>query len=1280
MDGLDVDVSALIVVDGTGITPQDARGRIRIDAGPSRVMGQGIEGAFVSAAFAWGEVQLRALEVWADGVTLEANGSGDLKGRVEAEVNLRIADIDRVRRRAMLKMSTAGSVEVDLEVRGTASPEALADLDTSDPLALVDEWLPRFQARLDVRADGIDVDGQRVGRLELGVAVPESDVAAVDVDLDVRDVRLPGVVRLRSAEVAAEMRDRDVDVSLSVVEEPPESRTIEADLSLAWRDPDVQLAIERLVVEASPVLAELRRPLRATATLDEAFAPVRASVDPFTVALNDTPIDLSGSWASTGAIRGEIATGVVDLSAISRILEGLPELSGTAEVSARVRGTLARPEGDVTLSLRDVAMDPIRDLDLDTAVVYAGRRLRLGLDASLEGDPLISVSTGQVGVPLVVDLERGVFDVPTSEAFELHAELHRVDLGDARRFVPDLESMGVRGSATANIDVDGTLDDPDARVAVRLDRLGASVPLGEDVVELSEVGLVLAGKYGGEEGGVTGSLQLAAFGRDVLEVRLSSEADVRPILDGEVSAEEWLADLRGEINAVLGPIEVADLPEAVQRMLPVTSGRFDATARMAGGVAGGEMDATLVARQLVMDGAPELSTVIDVHAGEATTVDVRLALGDDRPIDVWRDGGTFEGQAELIADRADAAAVHLYAEHRQRLRELLASGPDFDAEIATRLHVPGLPLSLVAPAEGDDPPMAGRVRGYVDITGTVLDPRVQGRWTLRDLPLADGSDGLFAVELAYDDQRFDASARVCSGGTQSVYATAATYLPNPLLARDGTVMIPDVTRLPLDVDVDATDAPLAAVLPTAIAGGLVEDPLGTLDLQLRLDGTLVAPMFDGSLAVRDAEMGVVPIGRRFEDMTLLATFSNEAVEIETLELYDGASRVRGSGQVELEDLLPSGIELDLRLRDFLLADPTGAGVYVDGRIGVDGARSGEVLVTNVTLRGLEVSVPPSAVASGAGPTTATGNVLFIGEDVDRSQVGLAEPVRLDADDVAAATPAMAMDVHVVTAGRNTIEGDVTGTRFEIVFETDLDVRLRDEGMRIGGQVLLPEGQVTVLSKPFELTRGYITFNNELNVIDPVIDIRADYFLSADVAANLEPPSGERASVFLVVDGPLSGISGEDGRIAEFQSDPQLPFQDIISVLINGRPRDDSSGEGDSQALAAAGSLLLGLLGNQIAGGAGIDTLRIESDAEAEGSIARVEGGKYISPDFYVSGAYIYDGEPGFELRLEWIIARFRSASLRATLAGTTLRTGAIEMLYQFTRPGRTRAAPDPIEE
>jgi hypothetical protein len=136
----------------------------------------------------------------------------------------------------------------------------------------------------------------------------------------------------------------------------------------------------------------------------------------------------------------------------------------------------------------------------------------------------------------------------------------------------------------------------------------------------------------------------------------------------------------------------------------------------------------------------------------------------------------------------------------------------------------------------------------------------------------------------------------------------------------------------------------------------------------------------------------------------------------------------------------------------------------------------------------------------------------------------------------------------------------------------------------------------------------------------------------------------------------------------------LPGALIISGIIAYGMTDlyrelqlDSESEMQQQALATAGSLFIGLLSDRLPG-VGVESLTIESDAQTGRAVSRVEGGKYIAENLFVSGIYIpqaAEDENDFEVALDWIVVRLGADSLRLTLRGGNLGNGGLELLYNM---------------
>jgi hypothetical protein len=291
-------------------------------------------------------------------------------------------------------------------------------------------------------------------------------------------------------------------------------------------------------------------------------------------------------------------------------------------------------------------------------------------------------------------------------------------------------------------------------------------------------------------------------------------------------------------------------------------------------------------------------------------------------------------------------------------------------------------------------------------------------------------------------------------------------------------------------------------------------------------------------------------------------------------------------------------------------------------------------------------------------------VYVVDEDVFPEQVGERNPIRISEQAAAARNaPPLELSLNIVTTDPGVIRHQFGYVDFTI----DLAVEVGEELM-LNGVVALPSGVNRVFGNTFEYRRGEIRFPAGDVGIDPVIDVLVVHQLSSDVTEylteNVGSPQEDRATIQIPVVGRLSQLAADDWKMS-LRSDPQMSEADTLSVLVQGRLGSDTDAE-SQQGTQALAQLALGFLGDQFSGGA-IDTLSIESTGDS----ARVEGGKYIADNVYVSGTYIRspddNDDNNFEVSLEWILRRLGAGSLRLELRGGDQAKGGLELLYNLRR-------------
>lgn len=286
----------------------------------------------------------------------------------------------------------------------------------------------------------------------------------------------------------------------------------------------------------------------------------------------------------------------------------------------------------------------------------------------------------------------------------------------------------------------------------------------------------------------------------------------------------------------------------------------------------------------------------------------------------------------------------------------------------------------------------------------------------------------------------------------------------------------------------------------------------------------------------------------------------------------------------------------------------------------------------VTLDGAELSAHPvnTLRADGdvkvAGPLDAlkaTGeiNVLELdAEIITPESTGLVdiEVVSLeDQDDNApadltAAAPDNGLDYDIHIAADDRIF--IRGRGLESEWSADVHAVDARDAPLVLGSLSLRRGWLDFSGRRFDLTRGAIDFDR-LQANNPRLDIRA------------ELNAGDGVTAAIVVSGRATEPE------IELTSTPVMPSEDVMSIILFGKPAQNLSALESlqtAQALASLGGIGpfggSGGVTSKLRRAVGLDLLNVDIDPENGGGSLTV--GKYVADGFFVSASQDAQGRSG----------------------------------------------------
>ena len=312
---------------------------------------------------------------------------------------------------------------------------------------------------------------------------------------------------------------------------------------------------------------------------------------------------------------------------------------------------------------------------------------------------------------------------------------------------------------------------------------------------------------------------------------------------------------------------------------------------------------------------------------------------------------------------------------------------------------------------------------------------------------------------------------------------------------------------PLDLRVSGNaDANIVSLFSPSATGK------GFLRVDLKGQGALLNPLFSGVLEMNDGAVGMQKPRILAENLNLRLALDNNRLDIQKLEGLLNGGRVRGNGNAAFRKNTAPLVNIELSGQDVFFEYPRGV-------------RSSSNL--KFTIRNVE-----SEVVVGGDVEIREGSYVepfnFMG--MSAPNLGGADDNQEQAKLLGAA---VRYDIKVKTIQPFEINNNLAKISARV------DVRLvgspRSPGMR-GTMTLDRGGKVYFGGRTYYTERGIVTFANDTR-IDPVYDLLAT----------------TQVSDYQV----LLRFSGTRSEIATtFTSDPPLSQNDIVALLLTGKPMSD----------------------------------------------------------------------------------------------------------------------------
>ena len=1165
-------------------------------------------------------------------MAMELSGAARLAGG-EGSVTL---SADRIDGHASTYLIEAGYTNansvlvVDLDVNEAADGvlTTLAGIPGSPSLTLTvkgEDPVSDFTAALRFATDDVERLAGTIALRDLPSANTAERIITVDVAGDVADLFLPNYRDFFGSRIALELRARQgADVGFDIEALSLVTRGLQlngmVDLSPAFLPQTVDITARLGTDLGLPVVLPLPGAPLLVHGADLDITYDEAAGDTFSVALDGTGFMRADGLlidAVTFQTKGQLTkTGPTDITAATaRMDTALTGFSTTDEALWDAIGdriTLAGAvdwvrDGALTLSDFAVRAD---DMDLDGGAVVTGLGAgAIAVSADLDADiadlsrfAAISGQTlgGSIDAAIVADYDTvsGAFDVA------LDGTGRDLIVGDdtANGLLTGQVDIGLSAARTA----DGLSVD---RLRIDGDRIDLTGQGGIDPAGWPRA-ITLTGRIGAQNGA---PVVLPAPGPRMTLQSARIDGRYDPAVDDGFTLDLTLQDFTrdGMLALERAQIEAAGLlrrtdstvnggtARITAALTGVTADDPDLSAAIAPGVTF-ETDITWDAqnRRLSIAGldlrSGDLDLTADTEVTDLMTPDMAVTARLDAqtgPLARFAPlaGGDLGGSATARGTARYATETGFFDVDMQIAGDNLSTGiAEADQLIrgTSRIMIDATRDETglnIAQADIDTGELTADLTGGMRDGTTTLNLSA----VLRDVGLfAPGFSGPLTVEATarQADEIWSVDGGLTGPGGSQAQVSGVALRP------DGTMALDVTGALPLGLA-------NRFVLPRTVAG--------TARFDLAVNGPPGLNAVTGTITVDGARLAAPAARLALEDIDLTVALASARAQIDLAAALSSGGRITVNGPVGLTGAFPA--DLDARLIDLTLVDPSLYELAIDGQIAVNGPLTGGALIAGRIDIGRSTIKIPDAFGDGGAvpgmthlnePATSLATRRRAGLVVDRDQAG---------SDGGGGGPVYRLDVVISAPQEIFVRG------------RGLDVELGGR-IAIGGTTAAPDprgglelirGRLDLLSQRLEFDTAQISLQGDL---DPDINMIAS-----------STNGGVRSQI--VIEGPVSDPE------FRFTSEPELPEDEVLAQLFFGKSVQDLTPIELAQLASAINRLQGG--GGGVFGFArdalGVDDLSVATDDDGNTSVT---AGRYISERVYTDVTVGSDGTSEVQLNYE----------------------------------------------
>lgn len=528
--------------------------------------------------------------------------------------------------------------------------------------------------------------------------------------------------------------------------------------------------------------------------------------------------------------------------------------------------------------------------------------------------------------------------------------------------------------------------------------------------------------------------------------------------------------------------------------------------------------------------------------------------------------------------------------------------------------------------------ITGSFEGFAEMSGSVHNPKLSGEMSILKAMMSEVPVDTLQASWYYNhpDKSFNFACDLFSGGQKMLQATFLAPLSLDFLEMNAA--LPDEnSNISISVHSDHFDLGVFNdLLDPEWASGLK----GKLDASLDISGTFMEPAINGEVLLTSGELFLVQNNITLRRMGVNLGFSDGKIHLNQLTAQSNGT-FQGSGIVKMNGFYPEELDLRFLASGFHLFNTRQMDIY-----------------TGIDLRLSNTLEKPHL----SGDISWDRGFFYLDDFGERD---IEEVILEEEKEKALYTTEsgflerLEMEVRF-RMGRNASLRNRRNPEINLSLKGELDLLKKPfEEEQVFGLIGASSGYVTTFNKRFNLITGNILFSGD--PFDPELNIRALY----------QPRQQyEDIYIYYLITGTLSEPA------FDYESEPEMELQDIISYTLFGRPFHALAGweqaiSGHSEGSLAthiAVEVLLDQIETLAADRLGIDVIEIENTRRGGTGGTTIKAGKFLSERLFVAWLQELGGaDPGQKVIIEYLLRR----NLDLIISAGDDRRSGVDVLWRY---------------